>query len=77
MPAWSMAVSLAAAGAVAGSLSSQIMAMLPLESTATSGARVWRAAAETRTMPLGNLTGMTDAERDTLGAWLAGLSAPR
>jgi uncharacterized membrane protein len=24
-------------------------------------------------MPLGNLTGMTDAERDTLGAWLAKL----
>jgi uncharacterized membrane protein len=26
---------------------------------------------ETRTMPLGNLTGMTDAERDTLAAWIA------
>ena len=25
----------------------------------------------TRTMPLGNLTGMTDAERERLGAWLA------
>jgi uncharacterized membrane protein len=24
---------------------------------------------ETRSMPLGNLTGMTDAERTTLGAW--------
>jgi uncharacterized membrane protein len=24
---------------------------------------------ETRTMPLGNLTGMTDEERRTLGAW--------
>jgi len=24
-------------------------------------------------MPLGNLTGMTEAERDTLGAWLAKL----
>jgi uncharacterized membrane protein len=28
-------------------------------------------AIDTRTMPLGNLTGMTDAERDTLAAWLA------
>jgi len=27
-------------------------------------------AIDTRTMPLGNLTGMTDAERDTLAAWL-------
>lgn len=36
-------------------------------------ARVQVRAIETRTMPLGNLTGMTDAERDTLGAWLHGL----
>jgi uncharacterized membrane protein len=27
-------------------------------------------AVETKTMPLGNLTGITDAERDTLGAWI-------
>jgi uncharacterized membrane protein len=33
--------------------------------------RVRVRAVETKTMPLGNLTGMTDAERDTLGAWLA------
>jgi uncharacterized membrane protein len=26
---------------------------------------------ETRTMPLGNLTGMTDAERDTVATWIA------
>lgn len=38
-------------------------------------ARVQVRAIDTRTMPLGNLTGMTDAERDTLGAWLAGLAA--
>jgi uncharacterized membrane protein len=38
-------------------------------------ARVQVRAIDTRTMPLGNLTGMTDAERDTLGAWLAGLRA--
>lgn len=38
--------------------------------------RVLVRAVETRTMPLGNLTGMTDAERDTLGAWIAGLRTP-
>ena len=36
-------------------------------------ARVQVRAIDTKTMPLGNLTGMTDAERDTLGTWLAGL----
>lgn len=40
-------------------------------------ARVRVRAIDTRTMPLGNLTGMTDAERDTLGAWIAGLAAAR
>jgi uncharacterized membrane protein len=35
--------------------------------------RVQVRAIETKTMPLGNLTGMTDAERDTLGSWLSGL----
>lgn len=34
-------------------------------------ARVRVRAVDTKTMPLGNLTGTTDAERDTLGAWLA------
>ena len=34
--------------------------------------RVRVRAVETKTMPLGNLTGMTDAERDTLAAWIAG-----
>lgn len=28
-------------------------------------------AVETKTMPLGNLTGITEEERDTLGAWIA------
>jgi uncharacterized membrane protein len=32
--------------------------------------RIQVRAVDTRTMPLGNLTGMTDAERDTLAAWL-------
>ncbi|MFN8588863.1 MAG: urate hydroxylase PuuD [Candidatus Eisenbacteria bacterium] len=34
-------------------------------------------AVETKTMPLGNLTGITDAERDTLGAWIAQGAKPR
>ncbi len=33
--------------------------------------RILVRAVQTRTMPLGNLTGMTDAERDTLAAWIA------
>lgn len=33
-------------------------------------------AVETRTMPLGNLTGMTDAERDTLAAWITAGAKP-
>ncbi|MEO5989886.1 MAG: urate hydroxylase PuuD [Candidatus Eisenbacteria bacterium] len=33
--------------------------------------RILVRAVQTQTMPLGNLTGMTDAERDTLGAWIA------
>jgi uncharacterized membrane protein len=31
----------------------------------------------TRAMPIGNLTGMTDAERSTLGAWIAAGAPPR
>jgi uncharacterized membrane protein len=31
-------------------------------------------AVETKTMPLGNLTGITEAERDTLGVWIAGVA---
>ena len=34
-------------------------------------ARIMERAVVTKTMPLGNLTGMTDAERATLGAWIA------
>jgi uncharacterized membrane protein len=33
--------------------------------------RIMERAVVTRTMPLGNLTGMTDEERRTLGAWIA------
>ena len=42
----------------------------PMHLQALSG-RILVRAVQTRTMPLGNLTGMTDAERDTLGAWIA------
>jgi uncharacterized membrane protein len=34
-------------------------------------ARIQVRAVETKTMPLGNLTGITQAERDTLAAWIA------
>ncbi|MFT3837765.1 MAG: urate hydroxylase PuuD [Myxococcaceae bacterium] len=33
--------------------------------------RMFMRATSTRTMPLGNLTGMTDGERDLVGAWVA------
>lgn len=33
--------------------------------------RIYLRAVATKTMPLGNLTGLTDAERDLLGAWMA------
>ena len=48
-----------------------------LERLKAMAPRVQVRAVETRTMPLGNLTGMTDAERDTLGAWLNRLRRPR
>ncbi len=34
-----------------------------------NAARIFNAAAVTRSMPIGNLTGMTDAERETISAW--------
>ena len=50
-------------------------ALQPLvgEDAALSGAnnRIFIRAVETKTMPLGNLTGMTDAERAVLGRWIA------
>ncbi|MER2563264.1 MAG: c-type cytochrome [Myxococcaceae bacterium] len=33
--------------------------------------RIYLRAVATKTMPLGNLTGITQAERDLLGAWMA------
>jgi uncharacterized membrane protein len=37
--------------------------------------RIKQRAVDTQSMPLGNKTGMTDAERATLGAWIAGGAA--
>jgi len=37
--------------------------------------RIYQSVVLTRTMPLGNLSGMTDEERDLLARWYAGLSA--
>jgi len=37
---------------------------------ATYAPRIWAMAVATRTMPLGNETGMTEAERAQLGAWI-------
>ena len=42
------------------------------EHTALNAARINQAAVLTRAMPLGNVTGMTDAERSLVGAWIAG-----
>ena len=36
--------------------------------------RVYQSVVVTRTMPLGNLTGMTDEERELLARWYAGLT---
>jgi uncharacterized membrane protein len=41
----------------------------PAQIKAEAGA-IHRVAVETKTMPLGNVTSMTQAERDTLGAWI-------
>lgn len=38
--------------------------------------RIYEVAVETRVMPLGNLTGMTDEERARLGAWIRAQPAP-
>ena len=40
----------------------------------THAERIFQAAVVTRTMPIGNLTGMQDGERDQLAAWYSGLN---
>lgn len=47
-----------------------VMFETPAQVTAQA-ARIMVRAVQTRTMPLGNLTGMTDQERAFLGAWIA------
>ena len=39
----------------------------------TQASRVYQSTVATRTMPLGNITGMTDEERELLARWYAGL----
>jgi uncharacterized membrane protein len=41
------------------------------EAIAALGDRIFVRAVTTKTMPLGNITGMQDQERDLLGAWIA------
>ena len=42
------------------------------ERIVAAAARIGEQSVTTRAMPIGNLTGMTDAERTALGAWIAG-----
>lgn len=42
-----------------------------------NAARVYQSTVVTRIMPLGNLTGMTDGDRDLLARWYAGLEQPQ
>jgi uncharacterized membrane protein len=41
---------------------------------AANAARIMTQVVVTRAMPLGNETGMTDAERDRIAAWIEGRS---
>jgi len=41
------------------------------EAIAAQAQKIYEQAVATRAMPIGNLTGMTDAERAKLGAWFA------
>ena len=45
-----------------------------LDQLETNAERVYQAAVLTRTMPIGNLSGMTDDERDQLAKWYSGLA---
>jgi len=42
------------------------------ERIVASAPKIYDQAVATRAMPIGNLTGMTDAERSTIAAWIAG-----
>ena len=56
---------------VVGFFFARIFRRLRLEAMAP---RVYQSVVVTRTMPLGNLTGMTDEERELLARWYAGLT---
>ena len=43
-----------------------------IQQVAANAARIMTQVAVTRAMPLGNETGMTDAERDRIVAWIEG-----
>ena len=47
------------------------LALDSYEHVSAASARVKARAVDTETMPMGNLTNMTRAERDRLGAWIA------
>jgi len=46
------------------------------ERIVAAAARIGEQSVTTRAMPIGNLTGMTDAERRLLGAWIAAGAQP-
>jgi uncharacterized membrane protein len=41
------------------------------ERIAASAPKIYEQAEATKAMPIGNLTGMTEEERATIGAWVA------
>ena len=43
----------------------------PTADASAISASSWAQAVKTRTMPLGNVTEITEAERSTLGSWIA------
>jgi uncharacterized membrane protein len=47
------------------------------EQIAANAQQIYAQAVTTRAMPIGNLTGMTDAERSTIAAWVAAGAAQR
>ncbi len=52
------------------------LAMDDAEQVRTNAARIYRSAVLTKTMPLGNLTKITQQERDLIGQWYSSLTTP-
>ncbi|MEM7377574.1 MAG: urate hydroxylase PuuD, partial [Pseudomonadota bacterium] len=48
-----------------------------LDDMRRQAAKIQARSVDNNSMPLGNITGMTDEERQTLGAWIAGLEGAR